>query len=316
MRKFEASLLALAGGMSYGVLSGLVKKAYAAGVDTGPLTTLQNIVGASFLWSIVWWMARRARQEKQTVAAHNLTATASADAQDITTTEPASSRREVVQLLLVGSLPGLTGVFYYLALVRISATLGIILLFQFVWLGVLLEALIERRWPGKFRLLALACLIPGTWLAVGAEQLNSTTLSWSGITLALLSAVTYSGFLYCTGRVATNVPPWKRSALIITGSLLINFLAFPPTYLTKEVITAPLLIYGGLMGIFGPVIPTICFAYGVPVIGGGLAALLGAVELPMVVAVAFLFLGEPVVWQQWLGVAIILFGIYLSEQEI
>jgi drug/metabolite transporter (DMT)-like permease len=81
-------------------------------------------------------------------------------------------------------------------------------------------------------------------------------------------------------------------------------------------ITMPLLVYGSLMGIFGPVIPTVCLAYGVPVIGGGLASLLGAVELPMVVAVAYLFLGEQVSWQQWIGVIVILFGIYFSERDI
>lgn len=282
MKKVEASILALAGGVSYGVLPGLVKKAYAAGVATGPLTTLQNLVGATMLWLLAWGMGRYAKQ-KQVIADSSQSASPNdwAQSTDILlktsqaaettnavhdTSQPTVAWQQIAKLLLVGFLPGLTGVFYYLALVELPAAIGIVLLFQFTWAGVLLEAFVKRRRPGKFRLLALGCLIPGTWLAVGATNLNSTALSWHGLGLGLLSAFTYAAFLYCTGEVETDVPPWTRSALIITGSLIVNLLVFPPTALTIATLTIPLLVYGALMGIFGPVIPTVCFAYGVRVL--------------------------------------------------
>lgn len=291
MKKFQASLLALSGGVSYGLLSGFTKQAYAAGVTTGPLTTFQNLAGALLLWLL----ALLAGQNRGKV-----------------------TREQVVKLLLVGTLPGLTGAFYYLSLADLPAAVAIVLLFQFTWLGGLLEFLMEGRRPGLNHWLALACLIPGTLLAVG--QLKPASFAWQGVVFGLLSAVTYAGFLYCTGRVVPEVSPWIRSPLIISGSCLINLVVFPPLYLTdmvltKQMLTGDLFLWGTLMGIFGPVIPTVCFTFGVPVIGGGLAALLGAVELPTVVLVAYFLLGEPVNGLQWLGVLIILAGIYFGERE-
>lgn len=310
MTKFRASLLVLTGGISYGFLSGLTKLAYAAGVQTGMLSTWLNVVGSVVLWSIVLGLRRK-------------TAPGSDGASAI-------SRTEVLLLLFAGSLSGLTGILYYFALAWLPAALAIVLLFQFTWLGSLPELLLEGSRLTKARLSGLACLIPGTILAVSGGRFTQTGLAWWGIVLGLFSAVTYSGFLYCTGRVASQSNPWVRSALIVSGALGINLIIFGPGYLwriaggtgpgTAEVALsasrlAPLLIYGSLMGLCGPIIPTVCFTYGIPRTGSGLAALLGAVELPVVVLVAWLFLGEAVTALEWLGIAVIFLGIWLGERE-
>ncbi|MFZ5625907.1 MAG: DMT family transporter [Bacillota bacterium] len=287
MTKFQASMLALLGGASYGLLPGFAKQAYASGVGTGPLTMTQNLIGAILLWWIAFIAARG--QSKP-------------------------DRRQILQLLLTGALPGLTGAFYYWALTLLPASLGIILLFQFTWMGVGLEWLLTGIKPGPSRWLAMLLLLPGTVLAAGLER-GIAHLHWLGVILGLLSAVAYTGYLYAAGRVATSVSPWFRSAWISTGATITTSIFFS-LFLTGDGggKVGDLLLYGGLMGLFGALLPTVCFAYGVPVIGGGLAGILGAVELPVVLLVSQLFIGERVEPLQWLGALLMLAGIYLGEK--
>ncbi|AVX31433.1 putative membrane protein [Carboxydocella thermautotrophica] len=288
MTKLQASMLALLGGASYGLLPGFAKQAYASGVGTGPLTLTQNLIGAILLWSIAFIAARG--QSKP-------------------------DRRQILQLLLTGALPGLTGAFYYWALAMLPASLGIILLFQFTWIGVGLEWLLTREKPGPSRWLALFLLVPGTVLAAGLEGGSSPQFHWLGVMLGFLSALTYTGYLSAAGRVATSVSPWARSAWISTGATITTSIFFS-LFLTGDGggKVGDLLLYGGLMGLFGALLPTVCFAYGVPVIGGGLAGILGAVELPVVLLVSRFFLGEPVGLRQWLGTILMLAGIYIGEK--
>jgi drug/metabolite transporter (DMT)-like permease len=77
--------------------------------------------------------------------------------------------------------------------------------------------------------------------------------------------------------------------------------------------TVPIYVWGVLLGILGTVLPIVCFNAGIPRIGGGLAALLGSLELPVAVLVAYLLLGEPLSWWQGAGIALILAGIVAAE---
>lgn len=286
MTKLQASGLALLGGASYGLLSGLTKLAYASGVATGPLTITQNLVGALSLWLLACVLARgQARPQ----------------------------RRQILSLLLTGALPGLTGAFYYLALARLPASLGIVLLFQFTWLGVVLEWLLTGRQPAASRWLALLLLLPGTFLAAGLTG-SKVQWHWGGAGLALLAALAYTAYLAVAGRVALEVSPWWRSAWISTGATLATAIFFRLVTPETGGNLGALIGYGSLMGLFGVLLPTLCFSYGVPIIGSGLAGILGAIELPVVLLVSQLFIGERVEPLQWLGALLMLAGIYLGEK--
>lgn len=63
------------------------------------------------------------------------------------------------------------------------------------------------------------------------------------------------------------------------------------------------------------ILPPYVFAKGAPHLDTGMAAILGAVELPVVIIVSGLLLGERTGWVQWLGIGLILAGIILSERK-
>lgn len=69
------------------------------------------------------------------------------------------------------------------------------------------------------------------------------------------------------------------------------------------------------IGIFGQVIPNLFFNKGLPVVGGNLESILGTLELPSTIIMAYLILGEQIHWIQWIGMLTIILGILIANQE-
>jgi drug/metabolite transporter (DMT)-like permease len=105
-----------------------------------------------------------------------------------------------------------------------------------------------------------------------------------------------------------------KSAVMMTAAIPMIYLVYPP-HIFLEGSAVQLLGWGLLLGILGQVVPTIAFNVGIPRIGSTLAAMLGAMELPVAIIAAFLLIGEPVLLVQWLGMILIIAGILLSEKR-
>lgn len=71
--------------------------------------------------------------------------------------------------------------------------------------------------------------------------------------------------------------------------------------------------YGLALGIFGGVLPPLLYSIGMPHVGSGLGTILTSSELPVVITMSSLVLGEAISWPQWIGVIIILGGIINSN---
>ncbi|MDQ0874291.1 drug/metabolite transporter (DMT)-like permease [Paenibacillus sp. V4I3] len=287
-------LFVLAGACSYGLLATFVKKAYESGFHVGDVVGSQSLFGVVMLWILVFVTKRTSRQ--------------SAALQTVKVT-----KSQALILMAVGTTIGLTGIFYYTALQYISASFATILLFQFTWLGILLEAIVERKLPGKSIIISLIILFIGIILASGYLGGSKEAVSWLGITLGLLSAVTYTLFIWFSGKTVKQISPITRSAITLSGSFVLIMLLFPPRFLINGALHEALLPWALLLALFGIVIPPLFYAIGVPRIGGGLATILSAAELPMAVIMSYLVLNEAVNWLQWLGVGITMFGIALPD---
>ncbi|WP_042161286.1 EamA family transporter [Paenibacillus gorillae] len=286
-------LYVLAGACSFGLLATFVKKAYEYGYSVGDVVGSQNLFGVSMLWILV--IVNKKWNKQPSTAQMNTT------------------KRQILSLMAVGTTTGLTGMFYYAALQYISASFAIILLFQFTWMGILLEAIVERRKPNKAKLVSLAILFIGIITASGYVDGGRQTISGVGVALGLLSAITYTLFIWFSGRTANQVMPVKRSAIMLSGSFMLAMFVFPPHFLIDGSLHGGLLPWALLLALFGIVIPPLFYAIGVPHIGGGMATLLSAAELPAAVIMSFAVLHESVSWLQWLGVGITLCGIALPE---
>lgn len=278
-----ASLVFL-GACCYGLLATVIRLTYARGFSPAQVLGAQMTFGAIGLAAIAWPRATRI--------------------------EPAIALR----LVIAGIPTGLTGAFYYGALHALdSASLAIVLLFQFTWMGVLAESITDRRAPRLRELGAIALLLVGTALATGVLEDDLSELAPLGVALGLASAASYTAVIFVSGRVATQIAPVPRSALLALGSMLTVLVLHPPRFLVDGSLMHGLFLPSVATALLGPILPTLGFAVGVPRIGPAAASLIGAVELPAAMIAATLVLGEPSSPARWVGVIVILLGVALSH---
>ncbi|MGO4276563.1 EamA family transporter, partial [Paenibacillus sp. TAF58] len=165
--------------------------------------------------------------------------------------------------------------------------------------------------PGKDKILSLVILFVGIIMASGYLGGGHEAVSWIGVALGLIAAVAYALFIWFSGKTANHVAPITRSAITLTGSFILVMVVFPPHFLVNGSLHEALLPWALLLALFGVVIPPLFYAIGVPRVGGGLATILSAAELPTAVVMSYVVLNESVNWVQWLGVGITMFGIAL-----
>lgn len=286
--RWLAVILVIIGASSYGFLSSFVKMAYKTGFNEAQITSAQMTMGTVLLWILV------AVNKKSWVNPF---------------------RGPWIKLALIGIFGvALTTVCYNFTLTKLNASLAIVMLFQFTWMTIALDCAVRRRIPGRNEVGAILLIMLGTLFAVNLFGADWSQLSGIGILFGLLSGFTYCLFLFLTGQVKSDLPPLMKSSVMMTATIPIIYIVYPPSELFQGN-SGNLLLWGLLLGFLGHVVPTVAFNIGIPRIGSTLAAMLGSVELPVAVIAAFLIIGEPVLLIQWLGMFFILAGILLSEKR-
>jgi drug/metabolite transporter (DMT)-like permease len=286
MNRMLAIVFVLLGGASYGLISPIVKMAYDDGFTPADVTSSQYFMATVVLLAIAVFRLSHLRRLK---------------------------RKSVLLLVSLGIISTGTSVFYYLSLSYLPASLAIVLLFQFTWVVMLIDYIVTRAKPTPAKWAALVMVVLGTLFAVDIFHAEWTDLSPVGLLLGFLSSLTYSAFLYLFGYVKTDVSPWVNSAIVSVAATISVFFIFPPKFLWNGTMGDGLWLWALLIGGLGQVIPPVFFNLGIPVVGGSLAGVLGSIELPVAVTAAFLLLREEVVGVQWVGIALILVGIIVSE---
>lgn len=304
MKDMKYLISVLAGAMSYGILSTIVVLAYAEGYQLGEVVGTQLLTGCILAWLLALYTKVREKREQRTQ---------STTCDHSTVNRDRISWKNRILLMLAGTPTVVTGLMYYQSLRYIPASLAIILLFQFTWISVMIQAVSKRQRPDKVTLLTLLLLFGGTVLAAGIMGHGVAHFDVLGLTLGLLSAVSYSMFIIFSGKAVPAVHPVYRSAWMITGGMLLLFILFPPYFLFNGLLWGQLLLFGFLLGLFGAFIPPVLFAIGVPHIGGGMAGILGAAELPVAVLLSSFVLHEQVSVLQWVGVVLVLLGVVIPE---
>ncbi|QQE75816.1 EamA family transporter [Brevibacillus composti] len=277
-------LVILAGAVSYGVLSVFMKAAFRAGFTPVELSASQLIFGGLLMSVIAFFISKERFRW-----------------------------RYLYLLLPVSLMMASTSFFYHQAVSRLSASLAIVLLFQFTWIGVLIESIADRKWPTRGQWRSLVLLGIGTLMASGLNLGSLESVSIYGLAAGLLSGATFAGVIFLSGRLVPDMNPYLRSAVSISLAAVLLSFVYPPSFLVNGRLWDGLLPYALLVGCFGSVIPILCLAIGVPRLGNGLSTILSAAELPTVVLLSSFVLHEQVTGAQWAGVALILLAITLPQ---
>ena len=206
----------------------------------------------------------------------------------------------------------MTGIFYAISVEELPASIAVVLLFQFTWIGVIIEAIANRIFPSRDKIISILILFAGTLFAGGIFEGLGQSFSTKGIIFGLLAAVSFHS-MFCKRTRCYRCSPYTKSFLMTTSATLIVCLFFPPTFLTDGALQAGLWKYAFFLGLFGVVVPVICFSIGVPKVGTGLSTILGAAELPTAIIASITLVHEVVTFMQWIGIIFILLGIFTPQ---
>jgi drug/metabolite transporter (DMT)-like permease len=222
------------------------------------------------------------------------------------------SLKQVLQLGGVGIIAAGVSFGYYHALALLSSAAAITLLFQFVWMGVLLQAILERRLPDRMTVLSVVVVLGGTVLAAGILEWNDSPLDPLGVCYGLMSAVCYTVFLRLSGKVATGLPTVNRTLFTSTGSLITS-ICLTPTFITSGAILQDFSWFAIPLALVGIVLPISFIQKGATKLPSSVTTIMASSELPSGILMGALFVGDAITVAELLGVVIILAGIVLSQ---
>ena len=212
---------------------------------------------------------------------------------------------------MAGTSTGLTSLFYYLAVKYIPVSIGIVLLMQTVWMGVLLEMFLERKIPSKTKITAVFIVFLGTILATNLIN-SEVVLDWRGVVWGLLAAASFTTTMFTANRIATEISSAQRSLYMLTGGAIIVFF-FSIFTQTTPFDFQIFMKWGIVLSLFGTIIPPMLLNAGFPLTGIGLGSIVSALELPVSVLMAYFLLNEQVVFAQWIGILLIILAIVLMN---
>ena len=75
------------------------------------------------------------------------------------------NKKNVLQIMITGCFIGLTSIFYYGSMQYLPASLAIILMFQFVWIGIILEWIFSKIKPAPVTILSIILILIGVFFA-------------------------------------------------------------------------------------------------------------------------------------------------------
>ena len=276
------------GASSYGMLATFVKLAYKDGYTTAEVTSSQFIYGiiGILLINLFQKIVNKEKAQK-------------------------ASSKNIFQLMVAGTSLGITSVFYYLCVKYIDVSIAIVLLMQTVWMGVLLEWILDKKRPSTQKIISVIIVLFGTFLATKLYEFT-IQLDWRGIFWGILAAASFTTTMFTANKVALGISSAQRSLYMLLGGAVIvfTFSAFTQVgFLNIEIFKN----YGLFLALFGTIIPPILLNAGFPKTGLGLGSIVASLELPVSVFMAFLILNEKVVFWQWSGIALIILAIVIMN---
>lgn len=284
MKDYRSTLYVAAGACSYGLLATFVKYANQLGIHTSVLTFLQFMLG--FLFLLAFNLVSRIQKKENIVIG-------------------ISSK---LKLTAWGTSLGLTTTLYYLAIQYIPVSIGIILLMQSIWISLVAEAVLLKKFPSKGKITGVIIVLLGTILATNLFQ-HDNNLNYKGILLGFGAGISYAMAIYASSTVEKQLPSSVRSQFLVFGGLMLIIACWNVTIIPN--LRANALPWGILIAVFGTILPPLLFTKGIPKTGIAIGNIISSLEIPISTLSAMLILREVVSGFQWLGILLILTAVII-----
>lgn len=280
MKPWMYPLLVVFGAASYGILSTIIKLAIQDGFTASEAVTSQYYTG--FLLALIIFIV--VKRSKPTF-------------------------RGSFPVLIAGLFTAITGTVYGKSVEYMPASLAVVLLFQFTWIGMLYECVLAKRLPKQSEIVSLLFLFGGTILAAGLIDVDLSGIPWQGWAWGIAAAFSFAAFVTANQKPVPGMDVVTRLFLMSFYAAIVITFFQSPEILWNGMLGDGLWIYGAILGVFGIVLPIFLFSVGVPKVGAGMSSILSAVELPVAIIASMLLLGERLTLLQFLGIFLVLFGM-------
>jgi drug/metabolite transporter (DMT)-like permease len=208
---------------------------------------------------------------------------------------------------LAGLLNGLGSILYYMALGRLSASVGQLLyslypLFVAIWLSL------DGQPPTKMTIVRMGIAIPAVILLTKGAGGNIDII---GVLLMLGAAVLYAVHLPINQRVLYEAPaPTVTLYTLIAMSVVV----VPAYFLFDRQLPAMEISWWPIVGLtLVTFLSRLALFMGVKHIGGMQTALLGLGELLVTISLSHLWLHESLSWAQWIGASALALSLFLVK---
>lgn len=278
-------LLILIAASSYGVVTPMVKVAHQHQIPIRLLTVFQY-PGPMLIFAIGWWLTHKS--------------------------SAGLSRRDLNIVFWAGLAAAGTSLTYYQSLRHLPGAVAIILLFQFSWMVPMMAYAFDGKRPSIREWMAIFVIVAGTLVAAGKVHIGRASLL--GLVLGFLAGVTYAATLYLSGKFRPEVSAWGRSLLsTVVGAVIIVVMYRPWAVPAASSVLGSAVAWGSAVGLFSQALPLLFIYVAAPRLGDTATGILASAELPVAVILSALWLRETVTLWQWIGVILILVGIFYGS---
>ncbi|SOC23127.1 threonine/homoserine efflux transporter RhtA [Ureibacillus xyleni] len=279
------SLFIVIASSSYGILSTIIKVAMGHGFTSAEAVTSQYIVG--FILAFILFLVTQR-------------------------TLPRLTKAGVLTITFAGIFTSTTGIVYGKSLDYLPASLAVVMLFQFTWMGMLIDCIRRKRLPSRPEVFSLLFLFAGTILSAGIIDVDLSNIAWQGWLFGLTSALSFAIFIQINSRPVEGISTITRTFFMsFVALIMISIFLAPEIIWNGTLFKTNLWMFGLALGVFGIILPILLFSIAGPKVGGGLSSILSAMELPVAILAAGIVLHETLTILQFFGIVLVLIGMTL-----
>ncbi len=280
---FTNSVLIFIAGSSYGFIVPVIKTANENGIFPSTVLPLQYLI--ALVASLIFVLVRRIEW---------------------------SSPKKLCEMAILGIFTGGTSICYYTAVTLLPSSAALTLLFQYVWISVLIECIHKRKLPTLSSVIAIAVILIGTVFATGLLDDSAISLDPIGVAFGAASAVFYALFLYFSGIIGVGQPTALRAVMLAAGGVIATSIVSPGAYIAA-VQTPQVWPYSFALSILGIIFPTTVINYASPKLSAGMVSIMASSELPVGILAAWALVADVPSPLVIFGSILVLLGIFLKQ---
>ena len=280
---FTNSVLIFIAGSSYGFIVPVIKTANENGIFPSTVLPLQYLI--ALVASLIFVLVRRIKW---------------------------SSPKKLCEMAVLGIFTGGTSICYYTAVTLLPSSAALTLLFQYVWISVLIECIHKCKLPTLSSVVSIAVILIGTVFATGLLDGDAISLNPIGVAFGAASAVFYALFLYFSGIIGVGQPTALRAVMLAAGGVIATSIVSPGAYIAA-VQTPQVWPYSFALSILGIIFPTTVINYASPKLSAGMVSIMASSELPVGILAAWVLVADVPSPLVIFGSILVLLGIFLKQ---